>query len=1326
MDTSVRKKIGKYEILQVVGRGGMGVVYRAEDPLIGRAVAIKTLNESLDGQPEMLKRFYREAQAPLHPNIAIVFDVGAEDGKPFIVMEYVDGEGLDRLIGSDRPLSLIEKLSVIEQVCTGLGFAHQSGVIHRDIKPANIMVRRNPILAKIVDFGIASVQKAKFETGLTQTGTVIGSVHYISPERLKGEPFDGRSDIWATGVMLYQLLCGQLPFPGGQGEELAIMHRIIDEPHPPLSRWLLDYPQALDAIIERALAKDPEDRYTTAEEFCADLRIINEGLKRNQVGTLFADAERLTTDGQFTSAREVLRQLTTIDPQHTGARQLLGIVNQHLTQLQRAEELRKLVAEADAALAASNFTDALTLFDQAIKRDPLNAELKSKLEIVKEAKQRHDEVAGLMTKAEWLRDRGDWTGALKLVEKSMQLIPDDANLRAAHSELSQQVQVAARQGQLRDLLAEARQGINSGQFTAAIELLKKASEIDSAVPEVNTLLQTAITGQEQERRRKILEQIQAEIENCLNQENFERAADLVDRALEQLPSEPSLLQLKTRVAVQARKAHVRSVVDTTIAQAQEIFFQSPGEALLIVQKALEEVPGEERLLALEDGLRQRLKAAEKEEIRGRYLREAQGAMGHAEFEKAIEILESYQFEFADEAGVGELLEIARGELAQQQRAARIAACVAQVRPLLVAEDFDQAIRLLETASAETGDLSLQRLLTETREQQVEAQRKIDAALQRIVRLRERGQFDEALRLIEEQPSAAIPGSPLYVLREEIGNQKRRKEATDHALSAATQAAVRNDFAAALEALQAVRSAWGDSPELTQAQSDIEARRQHYASKTVAEAVETARTALLANNAAAARDALRSAKPLVEFAGSAQQTAWRRLNDEAAKSIQRSAATSAATEADEEPEVAAPSKLPLLLGIAAVLSVAVGAGIWWFHSQSAKPAAPQPQTAQSTGTTPPPAPVAAPSGTLVLQGNVGNADVFVDGALKGFTQADGSLKLTLDPGKHSIQVTKAGYSEAPPASVNLALNAQQAFHFSLAPSGPKAPPETVAYLSVHTNPGAAISIDNAPQGTSDAHGNLVLSVKPGTRSLSISLPGYQSYSQSLNLKLGDHDNNTVMLLPIPKPAAPAPKPVQIDSFSASAVQIVQGHSTTLGWQTENASEVTIDNGIGQVDASGQTSVSPSTSTKYLLTARGNGGTQQRTVSIVVEAPAQQPSKPAQAAAAPAPPPVDQNAPVEAVLANFNAALHAHNVARMRSIWTGMSGDQAKAFQNLFKSFPQAAISDDCSPSTLAVSGDTASWTCTETTRIDPKSDPHVQKIRFGFSKKDGAWTISERR
>src|SRR5581483_2644095 len=395
---------------------------------------------------------------------------------------------------------------------------------------------------------------------------------------------------------------------------------------------------------------------------------------------------------------------------------------------------------------SSRFAEAIGSLDHAVQLDPENPELKARLEDAKEKKRRYEEISTLVSQADTLRERSDWTGALRAVEKALQLDQQDTKIRALYAEISRQAKLAAQKEQIREMLGKAKQELGSRRFTGAIEILREVSKIDPSVAEAETLLQTAVAGQEQERRRKLIEQIPAE--------NYDRATELVERAVEQLPTESSLLHLKTRVALQTRAFRTRQLIDTTVAKAQEVFLQSPGEALLIVQKALQELPGEERLLALEESLRQRLKAAEIEEVRGRYLREAQAAIDRAEFDKAIEILESYQLEFADAAGVGELLDYAKRELSQQQRRTRIAGTVTQARELLLSEQFEQAIQLLEPAIAETQDPTLTRLLEEARSKREAILRKSEALMGQIMRHRERGQLDEAISLLQALPAVS--------------------------------------------------------------------------------------------------------------------------------------------------------------------------------------------------------------------------------------------------------------------------------------------------------------------------------------------------------------------------------------------------------------------------------------------------------------------------------------------------------------------------------------------------------------------------------------------
>src|SRR5579885_1604454 len=230
LGTPTVTRIGRYDVVAELGRGGMGVVYRGEDRLIGREVAIKTLTEVT---AELRDRFYVEARSGIlnHPNIVTVYEFGEHEGMPYIAMEFVSGDSLEKILRSGRKLTLLETLSIIEQLCSGLGYAHQNRVVHRDIKPANLIVQPDGKV-KIVDFGIARL--ADQSTRLTKTDAVIGTFHYIAPERLKGEMSDGRSDIWSVGVMLYQMLSGELPF---NGEDVSTLYKVINEPHPSIRRW---------------------------------------------------------------------------------------------------------------------------------------------------------------------------------------------------------------------------------------------------------------------------------------------------------------------------------------------------------------------------------------------------------------------------------------------------------------------------------------------------------------------------------------------------------------------------------------------------------------------------------------------------------------------------------------------------------------------------------------------------------------------------------------------------------------------------------------------------------------------------------------------------------------------------------------------------------------------------------------------------------------------------------------------------------------------------------------------------------------------------------
>jgi serine/threonine protein kinase len=266
-------KAGRYEIVGELGRGAMGVVYKATDPVIGRTVAVKTIKLSAEGtgltRPELLNRFQTEARAAgllTHPNIVVVFDAGEEDGLYYITMELVEGRSLQALLDDGHSFPLPRVLRIMEQACAALQFAHERNVVHRDIKPANLMLTGDDTV-KVTDFGTAKI--LQFGT-VQQTAHVMGTPSYMSPEQVKGRAVDGRSDIFSLGVMLYEMVTGEKPFPG-QNITTVIYKIVNEEPVPPKQVNPSIHP-GISAVVMRSLAKDPDARYQSCREMLEELR----------------------------------------------------------------------------------------------------------------------------------------------------------------------------------------------------------------------------------------------------------------------------------------------------------------------------------------------------------------------------------------------------------------------------------------------------------------------------------------------------------------------------------------------------------------------------------------------------------------------------------------------------------------------------------------------------------------------------------------------------------------------------------------------------------------------------------------------------------------------------------------------------------------------------------------------------------------------------------------------------------------------------------------------------------------------------------------------
>lgn len=269
-------EIGRYRIERLIGGGAMGMVYAAHDPIIDRKVAIKLIRADLlsgEDKADFVARFQREARTAgrcTHPNIVAIYDFAVHEGNPFLAMEYVEAGNLGQALASSGRFPAPAAVAIAGQVLDALTCAHGLGIVHRDVKPANILLLANGSV-KMTDFGIARFDSAE----LTQVGSVIGTPSYMSPEQCRGETVDGRSDLFSTGVVLYEMLSGERPFPGRNMAEVT--YRLLNAPPPDIRGKVATVPSALAAVIERALAKQPADRFASAADMAAALRAPTQG-----------------------------------------------------------------------------------------------------------------------------------------------------------------------------------------------------------------------------------------------------------------------------------------------------------------------------------------------------------------------------------------------------------------------------------------------------------------------------------------------------------------------------------------------------------------------------------------------------------------------------------------------------------------------------------------------------------------------------------------------------------------------------------------------------------------------------------------------------------------------------------------------------------------------------------------------------------------------------------------------------------------------------------------------------------------------------------------
>jgi len=620
--------LGKYEIISEIGRGAMGAVYKARDPLIDRLVALKTITGGPSAQSNLLDRFYQEARsagALQHPNIVTIYELGHEKNTPFIAMEYLEGESLDRIIEQHPVLPLSVKLGYIVRVCDALAYAHQHNVVHRDVKPANIMVTKEGVV-KVVDFGIARLT----DMSMTQPNMMIGSRAYMSPQLYKGERADPRSDIWAIGVTLYELLAYRRPFIGDSEAEL--MFHIIYEKPEDLQSLSPECTEELAPIVSKMLEKKSEDRYQSMDDVLHAIEPIWKAAQQNTVSGLLADCQELVVAKDLQRAQALLRKALHIDVGNSQAKSMLEKVSVELRRSEILPRLQEHLSRGDGFLKAGK---------------------------LREAKSEAEAALGLDSKHEPAR---------KLIEE----------VEAA----------VAKQQQLEQKLKLTKQRLAEGALTEAAAALGQALEIDDASKQALELKKQIEEEKLRREKRKRLGEILHRARTLWTELNYQECLTVLAEALQEFPNEPELKKLQES----ARTDQAEQQKQVQMAEVRRLLGQQNfSDARKVLDVLLKEHPQDTAVKNLQNLATQEEQEQKRQKRLEAEITILRGLLGAGKFKQVVAKGEPLLQEFPQEYELKELVNYARGEVTQQEQKRKEEEREKQIQGFLLCERYSEAL-----------------------------------------------------------------------------------------------------------------------------------------------------------------------------------------------------------------------------------------------------------------------------------------------------------------------------------------------------------------------------------------------------------------------------------------------------------------------------------------------------------------------------------------------------------------------------------------------------------------------------------------------------------
>ena len=572
------QNVGRYELLEEIGHGGFGRVYRGYDPVMKRQVAIKLMSRADDA--DLLMRFRNEAAAAgslHHENIVTIYDFGEDGGVPYIVMEYLEGQDLQKILDERVSLKLIEKLRILCQVASGLKAAHEAQIIHRDVKPANIMVLKDGAV-KIMDFGIARLDR-KNATRHTRTGLVVGTLHYMPPEQFDGQPADALADIWAFGVIAYTLFSGASPFAGES--DAQSIRRIMTCEIPHLHQRSPDIPEELDAVVGKLLERERTARYQSFEDALIDLNPIVEQLGMEEDSRLVEQARMAAGRGQRDVALQAVRGVLERHPSHKAARELRDLLLAEVRVTQDRLRADDLVKQGDKDQGQGLYDKAMASYVEACKLDPANTSARLRLEHARELAEKAKKARNELNDARTVFAGGRLKEAREMVARILQRDPGNQEARDLLEVI--EVEIERRDATtLADALLRARWLSTQLHFDEALAVLEACRQQIGERPELRRVEAEVTAARAQRREEDVVSQAIALTQRYLDRGKYAKAREICEPLAKKYPGDPQIQELLR----QAQAGHEMEHRDTTTVET------SPGvqpavDRAAVISRALE-------------------------------------------------------------------------------------------------------------------------------------------------------------------------------------------------------------------------------------------------------------------------------------------------------------------------------------------------------------------------------------------------------------------------------------------------------------------------------------------------------------------------------------------------------------------------------------------------------------------------------------------------------------------------------------------------------------------------------------------------------------------